>query len=95
MKDYELFAGKKKVKTAIAIGYDEKKDDSPRVLATGKNLLAQQIIEAAEKSGVHIEQNADLAQILSIIEVNSYIPVQAYEAVAEILSYLYNKKNNK
>jgi flagellar biosynthesis protein len=95
MKNYELFKDKRKAKTAVALKYDQEKDAAPKILATGRNLLAEQIIEEAQKHDIHIEQNAELAQVLSIIEVNSYIPVQAYEAVAEILSYIYNKRNSK
>ena len=94
MKNYELFINKKKAKTAVALGYDKEKDLAPKILAIGKNLLAEKIIQEAEKHDIHIEQNQELAELLSIIEVNQYIPKEAYEAIAQILSYIYNQKAN-
>jgi flagellar biosynthesis protein len=92
MENYEPFAKKKKVKTAVAIGYNSKKDFAPKILAMGKNSLAEKIIQEAEKFDIHVEQNQELVELLSIVEVNEHIPKQAYEAIAKILVYIYNKK---
>jgi len=94
MENYELFIKKKKVKTAVAIGYDKEKNTAPVILATGKNSLAEKIIQEAEKHDIHIEQNQELAELLSIVEVNQHIPKQAYEAIAQILSYIYSKRSS-
>jgi flagellar biosynthesis protein len=61
----------------------------PRVSASGRGAVAEQILEIAFAKGIPVREDADLAQILSTVEVDSVIPVDALAAVAEILSYLY------
>ena len=88
MYNYSNF---KKNQKAVALGYDEKKDNAPKVLASGKGLIAEKIIEIAKQNGIRIHNDANLAKILSIVELNSYIPYEVYSVVADILSYIYNK----
>src|SRR3954467_522320 len=84
-----------KPQAPIAIALDYKREgrvDSkagPRVAATGRGAVAEQILQIAFERGIPVRQDADLAQILSTLEVDSVIPVDALAAVAEILSYLY------
>jgi flagellar biosynthesis protein len=72
-------------------------DPAPIVSAKGKGYIAEQIIALAREHGIEIRQDADLAKLLSAIEIDSPIPIEAYMAVAEILSYLYrtNQKSGK
>jgi flagellar biosynthesis protein len=79
---------------AVAIGYDHVKDIAPKVIASGKGIVAEQIIKKAKEKNIPIHKDEDLVKILSIIELDSLIPMQAYSAVAEILFTLY-KYNNK
>ncbi len=79
---------------AVALGYKEGADEAPRIIAKGKDHIAQQIIEIARESGIEIHKDEDLAEILSVLELDSYIPIEAYVAVAEILAYIY-KTNAK
>lgn len=74
---------------AVALGYRRDSDPAPRVLAGGRGAVAEQIIRIALDSGVKLREDADLASVLAAIEVDSPIPVEAFAAVAEILSYLY------
>ena len=83
-----------KNKLAVALAYEMGKDDAPRVAAKGKGFMAQQIIELAKKHGLEIRQDADLAHMLSKLDIDTPIPLEAYAAVAEILSYIY-KANQK
>ena len=83
-----------KTKSAVALGYNADKDSAPKVMAKGKGELAEQIIEIAKKNNILIHRDKDLAQILSMLEVNAHIPFEAYTAVAEILSYLYKHNKN-
>ena len=78
-----------KNKQAVALTYDKDKDQAPRVTAKGKGYIAEQIIELAREHNVEIRQDSDLVNILAKIELNTPIPVEAYAAVAEILSYIY------
>ncbi len=78
-----------KNKLAVALKYEIGKDAAPRVSAKGKGYLAQQIIEIAKTHGVEIREDADLATLLSKLDIDTPIPLEAYAAVAEILSYIY------
>jgi len=84
-----------KPKAPIAIALDYKKGGKfdpkagPRVAATGKGAVAEQILQIAFERGIPVREDADLAQILSTLEVDDVIPTDALAAVAEILSYLY------
>ena len=87
--------GESKPRAPIAIALDYKKGGKldpkagPRVAATGKGAVAEQILQIAFERGIPVREDPDLAQILSTLEVDSVIPVDALAAVAEILSYLY------
>ena len=75
---------------AIAIkGGGRGSADLPRVVASGRGAIAEQILEIAFAQGVKVRTDADLAEILSAIEVDSEIPLEALATVAEILSYVY------
>ena len=76
-------------KVAVALTYEPEKHDAPRVSAKGKGLIAEAIIELAKKHNIEIRQDADLAQLLSKLEIDMPIPLEAYAAVAEIISYIY------
>jgi flagellar biosynthesis protein len=87
--------GDPKPRAPVAIALDYKKGGKldpkagPRVAATGKGAVAEQILQIAFERGIPVREDPDLAQILSTLEVDSVIPVDALAAVAEILSYLY------
>ena len=82
-------------RTPIAIALDAKGRDgtlrpkSPRVVATGRGAVAEQILAIAFEKGVPVREDSDLAQILAAVELDSEIPIDAMAAVAEILSYVY------
>ena len=74
---------------AVALEYLPEEMTAPTVVASGRGSVADQILEIAFANGVRVRQDADLAQILSAIEVDSEIPLEAFAAVAEILAYVY------
>ncbi len=76
---------------AIAVALQDGPGDSPRpqVTASGRGALAEQILEIAFARGVKVREDADLAEILAAIEVESEVPVEALAAVAEILTHVY------
>jgi flagellar biosynthesis protein len=94
MEDYDTKVRQNKTKIAVALGYEKEIDLAPRVIASGSGPLAENIIRLAEESGVEVRENSDLAKILSILEVNSYIPLEVYAVVAEILAHIYKSKKN-
>ena len=78
---------------AVALGYDPNKDNAPKVLAKGQNQIAEKIIQIAIDEGIEIRQDADLVEMLKAVDIDQEIPVEAFAAVAEIISYVY--KANK
>ncbi|MHC4393478.1 MAG: EscU/YscU/HrcU family type III secretion system export apparatus switch protein [Planctomycetota bacterium] len=75
---------------AVALEYDpEGGMDAPQILCKGQRLVAQQIIEEAKKHGVPIMQNIALAHSLNELESGDEVPEELYEAVAEVLNWVY------
>ncbi len=79
---------KNKVKQAIALEYDPAQEDAPRVIASGRGILAEKIIERAKESDVPINRDDKLADTLSRLEIGEVIPPELYEVVAEILVFV-------
>ena len=78
---------------AVALGFDFFTMETPRVLAKGRNLLAEEIKAEARWAGVPIVENRPLARSLyRSVEVGQAIPVDLYAAVAAILAYLYRQR---
>jgi flagellar biosynthetic protein FlhB len=78
---------------AIALGFDFATMEAPRVLAKGRNLLAEEIKAEARWAGVPIIENPPLARSLyKSAEAGQAIPVDLYAAVASILAYLYRQR---
>jgi flagellar biosynthesis protein len=84
----------KKPKRAIALRYQEGQDDAPTVVATGKGLIADKIVEKAQEAGVAIQENASLAEALAEVELGTAIPEELYPVVAEVLVWV-NRMNRK
>ncbi|MCG5243284.1 EscU/YscU/HrcU family type III secretion system export apparatus switch protein [Azospirillum doebereinerae] len=74
---------------AVALKYELGTQSLPRIVATGKGTVAEQILELAFANGVKVREDADLVEVLSAIELDSDIPVEAIAAVAEILAHVY------
>ena len=56
--------------------------------------MAEQILQVAFDRGIKVREDADLAEMLSAIDIDSEIPVEAFAAVAEILTYVYRANGN-
>lgn len=79
---------------AVAIRYKEHEDKAPMVLAKGKDYLALRIKEKAKEHGLEIVENKPVAQALyKNCELEQEIPKDLYQAVAEILVYVYKMRN--
>jgi flagellar biosynthesis protein len=84
-------------KTAIALsgGLPSKSDGqhaglAPFVSASGQGLVADQIIALAEANGVPVEHDPALASLLAGLRIGQYIPPELYQAIAELLVFLYD-----
>ncbi|NQW11427.1 MAG: EscU/YscU/HrcU family type III secretion system export apparatus switch protein [Alphaproteobacteria bacterium] len=76
-------------KLAIALSHDIDGGAAPTVVAKGYGELAEKILRLAFDHDVKVRTDPDLAQILEVVEVDCEIPVEAFAAVAEILTYVY------
>ncbi len=74
---------------AVALHYDHEIGTSPKVVASGHGHLARRIIEAAEAAGVDIVQDPDLLEVLGRVPVGEEIPPELFQAVAEVLAFIY------
>ncbi|WP_028983010.1 flagellar biosynthesis protein FlhB [Sporolactobacillus terrae] len=75
---------------AVALKYDKKEMDAPKVIAKGADLIAKRIKEIARENQVTIVERKPLARALyHDLEIGESIPEQFFKAVAEILAYVY------
>ncbi|MGE5473467.1 MAG: flagellar biosynthesis protein FlhB [Ignavibacteriales bacterium] len=81
---------------AVAIKYEPEKSAAPVVLAKGQDYLALRIKEVAKENRVEIVENKPLARTLySTVEIGEAIPEELYQAVAEVLAFVYSLKDKK
>lgn len=76
-------------KKAAAIRYQHGKDHAPRVVAKGRGKIADQIIAVAQANHVPLVEDAGLVQILEALDLDTDIPAELYNAVAEVLVFIY------
>jgi len=79
----------KPVEKAVALLYDGQRRDAPQVVASGKGEVASRIMEVARKAGVQLVEDPDLVEILSRVPLGNEIPPEVYQAVAEVLAFVY------
>jgi flagellar biosynthetic protein FlhB len=80
---------------AVALRYDRGMT-SPKVVAVGADLIAQRIKKIAAEAGVPLVENVALARgLYKAVQVGDEIPVELYQAVAEVLAYVYNLKSRR
>ena len=78
-----------KQRVAAALAY-QNGDAAPRIVAKGRGIMADTIIEKARASGVYIHESRELLNLLMQIDLDSHIPPQLYLVVAELLAWLYH-----
>jgi flagellar biosynthesis protein len=77
------------IKRAVAMAYSSE-DGAPRVVAKGNGITAEAIISVAQESGVYVHQSPELVNLLMQVDLEHEIPPELYQAVAEILAWLYS-----
>lgn len=79
---------------AVALRYDTKESTAPVVVAKGADYIAQKIKEIAKDNQIEIVENKPLARMIyHNVDVGAEIPPELYQAVAEVLAYVYRLKN--
>lgn len=74
---------------AVALKYDRETGGTPEIVAKGERIWAEKILDAAKRYGIPVVRNVPLAQALNKLDVGDAIPEELYEAVAEILNFVY------
>lgn len=74
---------------AVAMRYEAGANAAPQVVAKGAGHLAEQILDTARRHGVPVYQNKTLTAMLMAVQLDREIPAELYQAVAEILAYVY------
>ncbi|MEM7650774.1 MAG: EscU/YscU/HrcU family type III secretion system export apparatus switch protein [Pseudomonadota bacterium] len=80
---------KNKRQTAVALTESEELGEAPVISAAGRGKLAEKILQLAFENDIKVREDSALAEMLATIEIDSPIPSEAFMAVAEILSYVY------
>lgn len=81
---------------ACALKYKAEEMDSPMLIAKGTELIAKKIINIAREHNIPVIENAPVARALfKMVDLNQQIPPELYKAIAEILLFVYNLKNNQ
>jgi len=75
--------------SAAALKYDPQSSEAPEVLATGRGLIAEEIIAVAKANGVPLHEDAALVEALARIDAGELIPRELYGVVAEVLAFVY------
>jgi len=78
---------RKPLKKAAAVKY-ETGDNAPTVIAKGKGLIADNILEKAQESNVPVYEDPELADTLTKLDIGDYIPPELYKVVAEIMIFV-------
>jgi flagellar biosynthesis protein len=80
---------------AAALTYEAGKDRAPKLTAKGSGIVAEKIIELAVKHGIPIRNDPALVQILSKLDIDEAIPTELYQAVAEVLAFVYQMNERR
>lgn len=81
---------------SVALKYESDKTEAPVLVAKGKDLVALRIRELAKENNVPIVENPPLARALfNAVEIGNEIPLEHYNAVAEVIRYVYKLKGKK
>lgn len=80
---------KKKIQKAVALKYNEAKNNAPVITAKGLGSIAEKIIQIAKQNNIHIHKDADMIEVLSKLDIGQEIPEYLYKSIAEILAFVY------
>jgi flagellar biosynthesis protein len=78
---------KPQIRQAVALSFDGK--TAPKVTASGKDLVAEEIIALAKEAGIHIHQDPNLSEFLQLLEIGEAVPKELYLLIAELIAFVY------
>ncbi len=86
---YKRFSyNSKERKNAVALSYDQEKNTSPVIVASGAGYVADRIIEVADKAGIPVYRDETATGLLSQLELGQEIPPELYQVAAEIFAHI-------
>ncbi|WP_144209897.1 EscU/YscU/HrcU family type III secretion system export apparatus switch protein [Shewanella donghaensis] len=74
-------------KQAVALSFDG--NSAPKITATGKDLVAEEIISLAKDAGIFIHQDENLSNFLQLLELGDEVPKELYTLIAELIAFVY------
>jgi flagellar biosynthesis protein len=80
---------RKEYKKAAALRYAHGQDGAPRIIAKGRGKIAEKIVALAKAHQVPLVEDHHLVQMLEALDVDTEIPAELYQAVAEVLVFVY------
>lgn len=86
---YVDFRKNRRRPAAAALSYDPAGSEAPEVLATGRGLIADEIIQIAKEHGVPLHEDAALVEALARLDAGDLIPRELYAVVAEVLAFVF------
>ncbi|MGG7618835.1 FlhB-like flagellar biosynthesis protein [Robertmurraya sp. GLU-23] len=84
-----MIVEKHKRKEAVALSYEATKSEAPKVIAKGKGIVADNILEKAKENNIPIQEDPTLIELLSKLNINDSIPEELYQVVAEVFAFVY------
>jgi flagellar biosynthesis protein len=82
-------------KKAVALKYEPGHQNAPRVTAKGSGPVAEKIIQLAREHGIPVQDDPDLVEVLSRLDIEEEIPAELYVVVAELLAFVYRLNGKK
>ncbi len=79
---------------AVALAY-QSGEAAPKVIARGRGIIAQAIIERAKEHGIFVHESQELVSLLMQVELDEHIPPELYLAVAELLAWIYRLEHRE
>jgi flagellar biosynthesis protein len=77
-------------KEAVALTYNPTDSEAPKVIAKGKGIIAENILEKAKEHNIPIQEDPSLVELLGQLNIDQSIPEQLYQAVSEVFAYIYH-----
>ncbi len=78
-----------KRKKAVVLSYEQNMDDAPKVTASGKGFIADEIIERAVEHNIPILEDPSLVELLGELDINKKIPEELFQVVSEVFAFIY------
>jgi FlhB-like protein len=80
---------------AVALKFELGKDEVPEILAKGQGLIAEKILALAKQKGIPLYEDPELVEVLSKLDLGNHIAPELYQAVAEVLIFIYRVNQKK